>query len=290
MGKFKFGVSFRGVTDQAEWTAKCRRAEELGYDAITVPDHLGPGRPAPFPALVAAAAVTERPRVGTLVSNVPFYNLALFARDVASTHALTGGRLDLGLGSGHMKSEFDDAGLPWRKASERIDYLVGGLAELKTRLADEGGLPRLLIAGNSDGVLRLAAEHADIAGFAGLRQDRGKPPGTFVLDNAEALDERVRFFRSLAGDREVEYNMLVQRVVVTEDRRAAAAEWHAETDGRTAAGVDELLNAPQLLLGTVDEIVEQLVARRERYGFSYVTVFEAMLETFAPVVAELRGR
>ncbi|MBB4688278.1 TIGR03621 family F420-dependent LLM class oxidoreductase [Amycolatopsis jiangsuensis] len=286
MNEFTFGVSLRSVPG---WTANCRRAEELGYDHISVPDHLGTGLPAPFPALTAAAAVTERVRVGTLVSNVPFYNLALFARDVATTNQLTDGRLELGLGSGHMKHEFDEAGLPWRKAADRISYLTEGLAELRTRLADEGGMPRLLIAGNSDGVLRLAAEQADIVGFAGLRQERGRPPGTFALDNADVLAERVGYFRALAGNRAVEHNLLVQRVVITDDRRAAAAEWHAATE-RSAASIEEVLEAPQLLFGTVDEVVAQLVARRERYGFSYITVFEPTMETFAPVVAELRGR
>ncbi|WP_033288155.1 TIGR03621 family F420-dependent LLM class oxidoreductase [Amycolatopsis jejuensis] len=290
MGKFEFGVSLWHPTSGTDWTAKCRRAEELGYEHLTVPDHLGPGRPAPFPALAAAAAVTEQVKVGTLVSNVPFYNLALFARDVATTNKLTDGRFELGLGAGHMKHEFDDAGLPWRNAADRIAYLTEGLAELRTRVADEGGMPRLLIAGNSDGVLRLAAEQADIVGFAGLRQERGRPPGTFVLDNAEALDERVAYFRTLAGAREVNYNMLIQRVVVTDDRREAATQWHAETEERTAASIAEVLEAPQLLFGTVDEMVAQLVNRRERYGFSYFTVFEPMMETFAPVVAELRGR
>ncbi|WP_326566277.1 TIGR03621 family F420-dependent LLM class oxidoreductase [Amycolatopsis rhabdoformis] len=283
MGNFKFGVSLRSVT--SSFTDQCRRAEELGYDAISVPDHLGAGRPAPFPALVAAASVTSRPLVGTLVSNLPFYNVALFARDVASTHVLTGGRLELGLGSGHMKSEFDDARLPWLKAPDRIAYLRDGLAELRSRLDFS---PRLLIAGNSDGVLALAAASADVVGFAGLRQAPGKPPGTFVLDPAAVMDERVTYFRSLAGDREVEYNLLVQRVVVTDDRRAAAAEWQSLTDPEP--GVDELLEAPQLLLGTVDEITEQLVRRRERWGFSYITVFDSMMEELAPVVAQLRGR
>ncbi|QYN23079.1 TIGR03621 family F420-dependent LLM class oxidoreductase [Amycolatopsis sp. DSM 110486] len=284
MGNFKFGVSLRTV--DSSFVGLCRRAEELGYDAISVPDHLGAGRPAPFPALVAAAAATSRPRVGTLVSNLPFYNVALFARDVANTWVLTGGRLELGLGSGHMKSEFDEAGLPWLKAADRIAYLRDGLAELRSRLGAD--LPPLLIAGNSDGVLSLAASDADIVGFAGLRQAPGKPPGTFVLDPASAMDARVAYFRSLAGGREIEYNMLVQRVVVTDDRRAAAAEWQALTDPEP--GVDELLEAPQLLLGTVDEIVTQLVERRERYGFSYITVFDSMMETLAPVVARLRGR
>ncbi|OXM65256.1 TIGR03621 family F420-dependent LLM class oxidoreductase [Amycolatopsis vastitatis] len=289
MGTFKFGVSFFGSGRRDEWIAKCRRAEELGYDVITVSDHLGTGRYAPFPVLAMAAAVTERPRLGTLVSNVPFYNLALFAREASSTATLLDGRLDLGLGAGNKKTEFDAAGLPWRKASERIAYLDESIGYLREHFEGEGlELPRLLIAGNSDGVLDLAAEHADVVGFAGLRQQPGKPPGTFKLDNAEAMDERVAYFRSRAGHREAEYNMLVQRVVVTEDRRAAAAAWHEETERSTARDVDELLDVPQLLLGTVEEIAGQLENRRERYGFSYITVFEPYLETFAPVLKELQ--
>src|ERR1700712_1129830 len=121
MGNFKFGVSLRAVESRDQWVAKCRRAEEIGYDVITVPDHLG--RPSPFPALSVAATVTERLRVGPLVMNVPFYNPTLFARDVATTVQLTGDRLDLGLGAGHMKREFDDAGLPFHRAAERIGFL-----------------------------------------------------------------------------------------------------------------------------------------------------------------------
>ena len=290
MGTFKFGVSMRDIGTRDEWITKCRRAEELGYDVITVPDHLGTGRFSPFPALALTSAVTERPRLGTLVSNVPFYNLELFARDASTTAALAGGRLDLGLGSGHMKAEFDDAGLPWHKAAERIAYLGESIGYLRKHFEREGvELPPLLIAGNSDGVLGLAAEHAQIVGFAGLRQVPGQPPGTFKLDNAAAMDGRVAYFRDKAGERDVEYNMLVQRVVVTDDRRAAAAAWHAETEARAARTVDELLEAPQLLFGTVDQIVTQLIDRRDRYGFSYVTVFEPMLETFAPVLQELSG-
>lgn len=289
MGNFKFGVSLFRPGGRSEWIAKCRRAEELGYDVITVPDHLGTGRLAPFPVLAMAAAVTERPRLGTLVSNVPFYNLALFAREASSTAALLDGRLDLGLGAGHMKSEFDAAGLPWQNAATRIGYLEESLGYLRKHFEDEGlEHPRLLIAGNSDGVLELAAEHADVAGFGGLRQQPGKPPGTFKLDNAEAMDERVAYFRSRAGHRDVEYNMLVQRVVVTDDRRAAAAAWHEETERSTVRDAGDLLDAPQLLLGTVEEIAGQLETRRERYGFSYITVFEPYLETFAPVIRELQ--
>lgn len=288
MSQFKFGVSFREIGSRDAWIAKCRRAEELGYDVITVPDHLGTGRFAPFPVLAMAAAVTERPRLGTLVSNVPFYNLALFAREASSTAALLDGRLDLGLGAGHMKAEFDAAGLPWQNAATRIGYLEESLGYLREHFEDEGiDHPRLLIAGNSDGVLKLAAAHADIVGFAGLRQQPGKPTGTFKLDNAEAMDERVAYFRSEAG-REVEHNMLVQHVEVTDDRQGAAEAWHEKTERNAVADARELLDAPQLLLGTVEEIAGQLENRRERYGFSYITVFEPMFETFAPVLKELQ--
>ncbi|RSD13224.1 TIGR03621 family F420-dependent LLM class oxidoreductase [Amycolatopsis eburnea] len=290
MGKFTFGVSLREISDRKSWIDRCRRAEELGYDVITVPDHLGNGRMAPFPALAMAGAITERPRLGTLVSNVPFYNHALFAREASSTAALLDGRLDLGLGAGHMKAEFDAAGLPWHKASERIDYLDESLVHLRKHFEAEGiPLPRLLIAGNSDGVLGLAAEHADVVGFSGLRQQPGKPPGTFKFDNAEAMDERISYVRGKAH-REIEFNMLVQHVEITGDRRAAAEAWHEKTKRSTVADAGELLDAPQLLLGTVEEIAGQLVARRERYGFTYISVFEPALETFAPVLAELSKR
>ncbi len=291
MGKFKFGVNLWRAENREDWVAKCLRVEALGYDVISVPDHLGPGRHAPFPALTMAAAVTQRPRVGTMVSNVPFYNLELFAREVSTTVKMTGDRLDLGLGAGHMKSEFDGAGLPWTPAKERIQYLTDSLDRLRAHLAAEGITPPpLLLAGNSDGVLSLAARHADIVGFAGLRQAPGRPPGTFRLDDAERMDERVAFFRSQADGRDPEQNMLVQRIIVTDDRRGAAEAWLDEDKDHDGLSVDALLETPQLLFGTVDEIVRQLQERRERYGFSYITVFEPMLETFAPVVKELSGQ
>lgn len=288
MGNFRFGVSLREIGCRDAWIAKCRRVEELGYDVITVPDHLGTGRFAPFPVLAMAAAVTERVHLGTLVSNVPYYNLALFAREASSTAALLDGRLELGLGAGHMKAEFDAAGLPWQKASDRIAYLEDSLSYLRKHFEDESiPHPRLLIAGNSDGVLDLAAKHADIVGFGGLRQQPGKPPGTFKLDNAEAMDERVAYFRA-KGDREVEYNFLVQHVEVTGNREKAAEAWHELTERSAVENARELLDAPQLLLGTVEEIAGQLETRRERYGFSYITIFEPFLETFAPVLKELQ--
>lgn len=275
--EFRFGVSLRAV--EGDFTAKCRRAEELGYDVITIPDHLG--APAPFPALVAAAAATERVRVGPLVLNVPFYNPALLARDISSTVQVTGKRFELGVGSGHMKREFDDAGLPWWPAKQRIAYLENALAELRERLPE---LPPLLIAGNSDGVLSLAAKQADIVGFAGLKQAPGKPPGTFDLATPDELAERVEFVRAQAT-RELEFNMLIQKVVATADPRAELAGWLPDE-----YSADALLAAPQILAGPVEDIAEEIGRRRERFGFTYYTVFEPAMEAFAPVIDLIRSR
>lgn len=286
MRPFRFGVGLRQSGDRSEWVEKCRRAEELGYDVIAVPDHLADGCVSPLPALAVAAAATQEARVTPFVLNVPFYNPALLARDVLTTSQLAGGRFELGLGAGHMKAEFDDAGLPWWPARERIAYLERTVAELRERLGDD--FPPLLIGGNSDGVLDLAARQADIVGFAGLVQLRGEPPGTFTTGGAVAMDERVSFLRERAGARDTELNMLVQHVAVTDDPPGELIRWRTHLPQLDLTD-DELADAPQLLVGSLDEIVAKVRGMRERYGFTYLTVFEAAMETFAPVMRALRS-
>jgi alkanesulfonate monooxygenase SsuD/methylene tetrahydromethanopterin reductase-like flavin-dependent oxidoreductase (luciferase family) len=97
---FRFSYNVFGLGTRAEFLDVCRSGERAGYDTVFAADHLG--NPAPFPTLVAAAAATERLRVGTLVLNVPFWNPSLLAREIATTHVLTDGRLEVGLGAGHM--------------------------------------------------------------------------------------------------------------------------------------------------------------------------------------------
>ncbi|MET9899009.1 LLM class F420-dependent oxidoreductase [Streptomyces sp. NPDC006446] len=304
---FRFGVSLLTPASAAEWRAKCRRAEELGYDVITVADHLG--MPAPFPSLVAAAEATERPRLGTFVLNAAFWNPTLLAREVATTNALTGGRLELGLGTGYVPSEHETAGLPWGTARERVDRLRHTVEELGRILGPLGsGLvphvpprpggeasgpptapePRvpLLIGANGDRMLRIAAEHADIVSFTGART---RQDGTLEPITAGELDERVALYRKAAASRvePAELNLLIQIVGVTEDRGAAIRPWLPRIPHLTEP---QVLDLPVVLVGTVEQIVEQVRARRERFGFSYLTVLEPNLEAFAPVVRELRGR
>jgi probable F420-dependent oxidoreductase len=188
------------------------------------------------------------------VLNAAFWNPALLAREVATTDVLTGGRLELGLGAGHMKWEFDEAGIGWEPFGARADRLaalIGELARLFTvddgyeqqaatreaygipvlrpcQRQGFGGLgPPLIVGGTGDRILRIAAEKADIISVAGVFQIKGRPPGTFRIAGAEEADERVAFARRHAGERadQVEWHALAQVVVKTDDRRAAPGRW-----------------------------------------------------------------
>jgi probable F420-dependent oxidoreductase len=290
---FRFGVSLITPAPSDEWRAKCRRAEELGYDVILVPDHLG--MVAPFPALVAAAEATERPRLSTFVLNAGFWNPTLLAREVATTDALTGGRLELGLGTGYVQAEHDTAGLPYGSPRERVDHLVRTVEELQRLLGSAEHQPRpaqqrvpLLIGGNGDRMLRLTAEHADIAAFTAARSVPGSTTGMLEALTAEELGERVATYRRMAADRPepAELNLLVQMVVVTDDRQAAVQPLLPHLPHLTE---EQVLELPIVLVGTRKQIAEQVRTVREQYGFSYLTVLEPNMEALGAVIAELRG-
>lgn len=287
---FRFGVNMVTPASGTDWSKRCERAEELGYDVILVPDHLG--MVAPFPALVAAAEATERPRLGTFVLNCGFWNPALLAREVATTDALTEGRLEVGLGAGYLKEEHERAGLAFQPPGERVDRLVRTVDALEDLLGDENHQPRgeqrprppVLIGGNGDRVLRLAAERADIVAFTGAKATEA---GMTAL-SPEELDARVAAYSGFAAGRETpaELNILLQLVAVTTDRAAAVRPLLRYLPGMTE---DDLLKAPLLAAGTVRQIADQLREQRERYGFSYLTVLDPYMEVFGPVIEELSG-
>ncbi|GAA2108805.1 TIGR03621 family F420-dependent LLM class oxidoreductase [Actinomadura alba] len=313
MADFRFGFNVFGIRSRRQFVERCRTAEAQGYDIALAPDHLG--APAPFPVLIAAAEATERLRVGTLVLNVGFWNSHLLAREVATADLLTDGRLELGLGSGHMRWEFEAAGIEWEPFAARADRLERTIEELgrlfggpdyeeRAPLRDAYDLPELrpvqrkgfggsgpplLVGGTGDTVLRLAARHADTVGHAGAIQVKGRPPGTFRLATAAEMDERVRFVREQAGPRadEMESNVLVQMVAVTPDRRSVAE--HLVSEQLSFCTVEEALDTPLLLIGTEEQIAEQLRENRERYGFTYITVHEPFMAEFAPVIERLRS-
>lgn len=287
---FRFGVGMTATASRKNWVNKCRKAEDLGYDVIGVADHLG--MPAPFPSIMLAAEVTQRPRLATAVLNAGFYNPALLARDVAATDQLTDGRLELGLGAGYMKSEFDAAGLPWLNPGKRVDHLEHTVSELRRLFADSDHQPQamqrpgppLWLGGRGDRVLAMAAREADIIGFTGFAP--GNEGDTGYLADIDGVTERVAYTRALLGERiaQVEFNILVWRVIVTNDRRATAAR----LEPMRTLSAQQMLDVPTVLIGTARQIVDQLIEYRERFGFSYITVGEYNLEGLAPVIELLR--
>jgi probable F420-dependent oxidoreductase len=309
MKPFRFGVSVRSAGSRAEWADKARRLEDLGYSTLTVPDHLAEML-APIPALVSAAAVTKRLRLGTAVLNNDFRHPVLLAREAATMDLLTDGRLELGLGAGHMRSEYDQAGLGFDGGSTRVERLAEAVAIVKGLLRRErvsfAGRhyrvtdhtiypapvqqphPPIFIGGNVPRLLTLAAKEADIVGLTGITFRSGGADRDVSGFRAADVDTRVALVREAAGDRydRLELNALVQRVVVTDDRRQAA---EALARRWTQLDAEDILWSPYVLIGTVDQLVEDLRARRQRWGISYYIVFEPDRDAFAPVVARLAG-
>src|SRR6185295_1777842 len=213
---------------------------------LTVPDHLGEFF-APLPALLSAAATTTRLRVGTNVLNNDFRHPVIVAREAATADVLTDGRVQLGLGAGHMKSEYDEAGLRFEAGATRVDRLAESVAIIKGLFAGEAVTftgrhyrvtghtihprpvqrprPPILIGGNGPRLLTLAAAEADIVGLTGITFAHGGVAPDFSGFRAADVDARVGLVREVAGARfaEIELSALLQRVMIG-DRRALAVE------------------------------------------------------------------
>ncbi|WP_067836747.1 LLM class F420-dependent oxidoreductase [Nocardia lijiangensis] len=288
---FRFGVNMVVPESRSRWIEKCRRAEELGFDVVGVADHLG--LPAPFPAMIVAAEATERVRLNTFVLNTAFYNPVLLARDAAGADQLTDGRVELGLGAGYVRAEFDAAGIPFQSGGKRVRHLEHTVATLRRLFADPDYQPRpaqpsgppLLLAGWGDRLLKLAAEQADIIAFAG--GGAVTPGGPVQLGDEDTTAERVAYVDGLLGDRagEVELNLLLQRVV-SRTEWTALADAYAPALPPTAADYPERI--PTLLIGSPDEGADRIRELRERFGFSYFTVLEGSMEQFGSIMERLR--
>lgn len=283
---FRFGLQVFGAQSRGEWQDHARRAEALGFDAIVVPDHvLTPGPLSPIAALDALAEVTTRISIGTLVLNNDLRHPALVARDAATLDLLSDGRFELGIGAGHAEPEYTEIGIPFEPAAVRVARLEESARILRQlfdgnavtaggphyTLRDHALFPsrrvRLLVGGNGDRVLRIAAEYADIVGFTGLGRTLADGQRHEAKWSVEDIDAKVARVRRAAGARlaDVEFNVLVQEVRITENRDVAIDEIARRVD----ADPEVLQTAPFVLVGTPVQIVEQLHAARERWGFSY---------------------
>lgn len=304
---FRFGVTAPTPSAGTDWVERARRVEQLGYSILVVPDHFR-DHLAPVPALTAAALATTRLRVGSLVFSNDFRHPAVLAKEAATIDVLSGGRFELGLGGGWLRAEYDQTGIPFDAPGTRIERLEEAVTIIKGLLAGERVTfagrhytiadlegrpipvqrphPPIAIGGGGRRTLTLAAREASIVGLVPRARRDGSGLDMTDLSDA-ATREKLEWVRSAAGDRfdSLEIHALIQAVAVA-DRRTAAAD---DLASRFKVARDVVLETPYVLLGTIKEMCESLRQRRERYGISYLTVFERDMEVFAPVVARLAG-
>lgn len=304
---FRFGLSVRSAASRAEWVEKARKAEALGYSVFLIADHLAEMLP-PLVPLVTVAETTDL-RVGTFVLNNDFRHPALVARDAATIDLLTDGRFELGLGAGHMQAEYEQIGLAFDRAATRVERLAESVRIIKALLRGESVAlhgshyqlrdhriyplpvqrphPPLLVGGNGRQILGLAAREAQTIGLMGFGHRRGGReinPSGFT---EAATRTRIDWLREAAPERfaDLELNVLVQRVIVTNhpQREADALANHLPGD----LSAEDVLGSPFILIGSVEQIADELRDRRQRLGISYPVVFEKDMESFAGVIARL---
>ena len=313
---FRFGVQPANPS-ASDWRQQARRIEALGYSSVFFPDHFGP-QWEPVAALAAIAAVTERLRVGSLVYDVDYRHPVVLAKASATTQLLSGGRHEFGLGAGWMRSDYDEAGMPYDRAGIRIERLDEALRIIRSMWSEaqttfEGrhysvqgaqraveapadwDPPKILIGGGGPKVLGVAGRHADIVGINPSIPE-GRVVATTAADCApERVREKVGWVReaAAAAGRDpdaIELNSLVFVVALTDDPKPLRAGL-AQSSGMTE---EEVADCPIFLTGPASEVRDRLEKRREETGISYVVIQgrdPGMLETFAEEVLEpLAGR
>lgn len=291
---FRFGALVAGARSRDEWAEKARRAEAQGYSTFLVPDTAG-ATLSPLVALAVAASVTDSLRLGTYVLANDYRNPVLLAQEAATLDLLSDGRFELGLGVGRGDEDYAKLGIPFDSGGVRVDRLAEALdiidPMLRGRPSDATGRhysvagaqgfpppvqqPRLpiLMAGSGKRLLTLAARRADIVTVAVGSDSR-----------VEALAERIEWVRRAAGERfgELEINCTLH-AVGQDVSSPMLARFGLDRENASRSG------SPYVLLGTPDQMSEQLLERRERFGASYFTVTEHLMESFAPVAERLAG-
>lgn len=305
---FRFGVQTSSAPDGKAWRDRARQVEDLGYSTLYIPDHFG-DQWGPLVALTVAAEATTSLNVGALVFDNDYRHPVVLAKEIATLDIVSDGRVEFGIGAGWMISDYDESGIAYDRPGVRIDRLAEAL-EIFEQMWSTGSAtfegehyrvtgaqgeprprttprPKILIGGGGKRVLSLAAKHADIIGINPSIPEGKVGPAAIESAKVERYRERLQWVKEAAGHRfdSIELQCLCFMVQVVDDRATALTNL-APLFGLSP---DEAGELPLALVGSVDEICEQLEARRAELGISYWVVQEPALEDFAPVVARLAG-
>ena len=308
MRPFRFALQTSDAPDASTWRERARKAEDLGYSALYIPDHFN-DQLGPLVALTVAAEATTDLRIGPLVMGNDYRHPVVNAMEIATLDLISGGRVEFGIGAGWMRTDYEASGIPYDEPAVRVErleeavsiykqllregtasldgthYQVDG-ATCHPRPAREGG-PDLLIGGGGKRVLSLAAREADIVGVNPNLRSGATDETTARSAVAAKYEQRLAWIKEAAGDRfdDLDLQLLTFVVNIGGDRREMA-----EAMG-PAMGItpEQAYDVPLALIGSVDDICEQLHERRERFGLNYIVIHDAELEPFAEVVSRLAG-
>jgi probable F420-dependent oxidoreductase len=306
---FRFAIQTSNAPTGEAWREKARRIEDLGFSALLMPDHFG-DQLSPMPAFMAAADATSTLRVGGLVLDNDFKHPYVLAKEIATLDVLTGGRVELGIGAGWMITDYEQSGIPYDSPGVRVKRLQESVKVMKGLFGDEPFSfegehytitnatlspktvqrphPPIMIGGGGKRVLRFAAKHADIISVNFSLHEGAVNPNTMQTGTAAATTEKIAWIREAAGARmdDIELNVTIFATIVTDDPSKIAER----LAGNFATTPEELSKAPHALIGSVDQICDELERRREEYGFSYVAFSGDVYEQTAPIVAKLAGK
>lgn len=310
MRPFTFLTDARAILGGDELAERARRAEGLGYHAMVVPDHLL-GQLSPVVAMTAIAAATTTLRVGAFVLNNDLRHPAVLAQDLAAIDVLSGGRLDVAIGAGWNKPEYDAIGLPFDPTPVRQARLAEAVTIIKqcltgqpfsftgehyriTGYTGEAAVqrphPPVMIGGGGRRTLALAGREADIVGLAPRITAAGLDARSLTL---EATREKLAWVAQAAGDR---YPELVFNVypsgwppVLTDDLDGEVATVIAALERATGTRLSarEVLDSPHLFLGSAGRLADKFEQLRAELGItSFMLGSPGELD---PVLARLAG-
>lgn len=313
---FRFGVICEQMDTQYAWVTKARQIEDAGYATLLIRDHFVRepfgDQFAPIAALMAAADATTTLRVGNLVMDNDYRHPVILAKEAATLDVLSYGRFELGLGAGWAKREYEQAGIPFDAPGVRVSRLEEALQVVKglwspSALTFSGshytidhlnGFPKpvqrpyppILVGASGKRMLALAAREATIIGFLTGDYSTGVAVDDPLQRLGAAVAQKIAWVQQAAGERfhDLELSMMI-RIIHSEDQQRTA-EHLASERGWSSISAEQVLDMPSIVIGSVEQIIEQLYQRREHYGFSYYIVTDQHMQTFAPVVRQLAGK
>lgn len=306
---FRFGIQASKADSKKEWVELAKTAESNGFSSLTMPDHFT-DQLAPVPALMAAADATTKLRVGALVWDNDYKHPVVLAKELATLDLLSDGRLEIGLGAGWMATDYEQSGIVYDRPGVRIDRFVEGLSIIRSAMSGEKfsfvgdhykvtdyistptpvqrPCPPILIGGGGKRVLKLAAQLADIVGINPSLKDGVINGETISEMSATAVTEKINIVTEAAGSRMSKIEMNIRTFLV--NIRDNADEAINGTANMFKVDPTMVANSPFALMGPPSKIAEDLIARRECWGLSYIIVGGEDVNSFAPVIKILAGK